>query len=123
VRVEEPADTGQDGFWPVCGYDELRAGRGAAALVHGHAVAIFRTEEGQVHALANHDPFGRSSALARGVVGHRGPVPVVCSPAHGHAFDLRTGQCLDDDGVRVACYEVRVADGTVLVGPRRVVTA
>ncbi|QZY30936.1 nitrite reductase small subunit NirD [Nocardioides coralli] len=110
-------------FWPVCRYDDLRAGHGAAALVHGHAVAIFRTEDGTVHALANHDPFGRSSALARGVVGSRGPVPVVSSPVHGHAFDLRTGLCLDEEGVRVACYEVLVTDGTVHVGPRRVVTA
>ena len=33
---------------------------------------------------------------------------------HKQAFDLRTGQCLDDAAVRVPTYDVRVADGMVL---------
>ena len=36
---------------------------------------------------------------------------------HKQAFDLRTGQCLDDAAVRVPTYDVRVDDGHVLVGP------
>jgi nitrite reductase (NADH) small subunit len=111
--------TAPDGFHTVCRYDDLRVGDGAAALVHGHAVAIFRTADGAVHALANQDPFARESVLARGIVSNRGDVPVVCSPVRGHAFDLRTGRCLDEDGVRVTVYEVRVVEGAVLVGPRR----
>ena len=38
--------------------------------------------------------------LARGIVGTRGDVPFVASPMHKHAFDLRTGRCLDDAHVR-----------------------
>jgi nitrite reductase (NADH) small subunit len=38
---------------------------------------------------------------------------------HRHAFDLRTGQCLDVEQVSVPAYDVRIADGVVLVGPRR----
>ena len=37
--------------------------------------------------------------LARGIVGTRGDVPFVASPMHKQAFDLRTGQCLDDADV------------------------
>ena len=43
-------------------------------------------------------------------------VPFVASPMHKQAFDLRTGQCLDDAAVRVPTYDVRVDDGIVLVG-------
>lgn len=103
---------------PVCRLDQLEVERGATALVHGTAVAVFRTHDGTVHALANHDPFARASVLARGLVGTRGDVPFVASPMHKHAFDLRTGRCLDDESVGVAVFEVRVVDGVVHVGPR-----
>ena len=36
---------------------------------------------------------------------------------HKQAYDLRTGQCLDDADVRVPTYDVRVDDGIVHVGP------
>lgn len=104
---------------PVCRLDDLEVERGAAALVHGQAVALFRTHDGRVYALANHDPFSRASVLARGIVGTRGEVDFVASPMHKHAFDLRTGRCLDDDHVSVASYEVRIDGGVVQVGPRQ----
>jgi nitrite reductase (NADH) small subunit len=108
---------------PVCRLAELDVERGAAALVHGQAVAVFRLHDDSVHALANQDPFSRAGVLGRGIVGTRTvdgeAVPFVASPMHKHAFDLRTGRCLDDEGVSVASFEVRVVDGTVLVGPRK----
>jgi len=107
------------GYLPVCRLDDLEVERGAAALVHGQAIALFRTPDGAVHALSNHDPYCHSAGLARGIVGRRDDVPFVASPRHGHAFDLRTGRCLDDAGVTVAVYEVRLVDGMVQVGPRR----
>lgn len=110
----KPADEWQ----PVCRLDELEVERGATALVHGQAVAIFRTHDDTVYALSNHDPFAKASVLARGIVGTRGDVPFVASPIHRHGFDLRTGRCLDDDHVSVAVHGVRVVDGVVLVGHR-----
>ncbi|MFZ5846478.1 MAG: nitrite reductase small subunit NirD [Actinomycetota bacterium] len=112
------------GAWtPVCRLIELEVERGATALVNGQAVAVFRTHDDTVHALANHDPFSRASVLARGIVGTRtvdgAEVPFVASPMHKHAFDLRTGRCLDEEDVAVTAYEARVVDGTVLVGPRK----
>ena len=108
-----------DQWHPVCRMVELDIERGVAALVHGQAVAIFRVNEDTVYAVANHDPFERTSVLARGIVGRRDDVPFVASPVHKHAFDLRTGQCLDDSHVHVAAYEVKVLEGVVLVGPRK----
>ena len=104
---------------PVCRLAELEIERGAAALVHGQAVAIFRLDDSTVYALANHDPFSRQSLLARGIVGSREGVPFVASPLHKHAFDLRTGRCLEDPHVSVAAYDVKVEEGVVLIGHRK----
>jgi nitrite reductase (NADH) small subunit len=108
-----------DDWQAVCRFAQLEVERGATALVHGQAVAIFRTHDDTVYALGNHDPFAKASVLARGIVGTRGDVPFVASPMHKHAFDLRTGRCLDDVHASVPAYDVRVVDGVVLVGHRK----
>lgn len=108
-----------DEFAVVCRLEDLEVERGATALVHGQAVAIFRTHDDTIYALGNYDPFAKASVLARGIVGTRGDVPFVASPMHKQAFDLRTGRCLDDESVSVPAYEVRVVDGVVRVGPRQ----
>ena len=104
---------------PVCRYDDLEPEVGVAALVAGEAVAIFRTHDGNIHAISNYDPCSHASVLARGIVGTRGEVPFVASPMHKQAFDLRTGQCLDDAAVRIPTYDVVVTDGVVRVGGRK----
>ena len=101
---------------PVCLLDDIEVEGGVVALVGGSAVAIFRTHDGNVHAISNYDPVACASVLARGIVGTRGDTPVVASPMHKQSYDLRTGQCLDDAAVRVPTYDVRVEDGLVLVG-------
>lgn len=104
---------------PVCRVAELEVERGVAALVHGQAVAIFRTPDDQIYAIGNHDPFAKASMIARGIVGTRGDVPFVASPSHKHAFDLRSGKCLDDAHVSVPAYDVKVVEGVVLIGHRK----
>lgn len=107
----------------MCRIAELEADRGVTALVHGQAIAIFRTHHDEVFALGNHDPFARAAGgggLAKGIVGTRDGTPFVASPAHRHAFDLRTGRCLDDAHVAVPAYDVKVVEGVVLIGHRKV---
>jgi len=107
---------------PVCRIAELEADRGVTALVHGQAIAIFRTHDDEVYALGNHDPFARTAAggLAKGIVGVRDGVPFVASPVHRHGFDLRTGRCLEDHHVAVPAYDVKIVEGVVLIGHRKV---
>jgi nitrite reductase (NADH) small subunit len=112
--------TRAEAWQPVCRLAELELDRGATALVHGQAVAIFRTGDDGVYVLGNHDPFAKASVMSKGIVGLRGGVPFVASPAHRHAFDLRTGRCLEDAHVSVPAYDVKVVDGVVLVGQRKV---
>ena len=97
----------------VCRLEQLLLERGVAALVGGVQVALFRTFDGALYAIGNQDPFTGAYVLSRGIVGTRGEAPTVASPLHKQVFDLRTGRCLDDDGVRVPVFAVRVVDGTV----------
>jgi nitrite reductase (NADH) small subunit len=107
----------------VCRLDDIEVEGGVAGLVAGEAIALLRTHDGNVFAISNYDPFSRASVLARGIVGSRstaeGEVLFVASPMHKQAFDLRTGQCLDDADVRIPTYDVRVTGGCVLVGPQQ----
>ena len=114
-----PGDDEPNPWEPVCPLAELEIERAAVALVHGQAIAVVRVDETTVYALANHDPFDRHATLNRGIVGLDGEVPFVASPVHKHRFDLRTGGCLEDPHVSVGSYDVRVAEGVVLVGRRR----
>ncbi|GAA0393209.1 nitrite reductase small subunit NirD [Streptomyces luteireticuli] len=84
------------GWTPVCRYDDLVPGRGVAALVDGRQVALFRDRAGTVYAVGNHDPFSGAHVISRGLLGTREGVPVVISPMHKQAFDLRSGRCPDE---------------------------
>ncbi|GGF52061.1 nitrite reductase small subunit [Marmoricola endophyticus] len=103
----------------VCRYEDLDAEHGVAVLVHGRGVAVFRSAEGRVLAVANRDPFSRASALSRGLVGTSGGVTYVSCPTHLQTFDLDTGVCLEDPQVRISTYDVRVRNAMVEVGARR----
>jgi nitrite reductase (NADH) small subunit len=109
--------TGTDGqgWTAVCRYDELLPERGVAALVGGTQVALFRTYDGALYAIGNQDPFTGAWVLSRGIVGTRATRPTVASPLHKQVFDLRTGECPDEEDVAVPVYEVRARAGTVEV--------
>ncbi len=100
----------------VCDVARLMPERGAAALVDGRQVAIFRTHDGELHAVDNIDPISGAAVLSRGIVGDRGGVPTVASPIYKESFSLVDGRCLDADGVTLTVYAVRVTDGRVQIG-------
>lgn len=99
----------------VCRLDALAIDRGAAALVEGQQVAVFRLASGDVFAVDHRDPFSGANVMARGLVGTRGDKSTVASPIYKQVFDLATGQCLDDESVSLRSWPVRVVDGTVEV--------
>jgi nitrite reductase (NADH) small subunit len=101
----------------VCALDDLAYDRGAAALVGAYQIALFRTSpDDELYALSNYDPFSKAYVLSRGIVGSKGSTPKVASPVYKQAFDLRTGECLDDPAQSVKTFPVRVEGGRVLVG-------
>lgn len=97
-----------DGWFTVCGLHRLVPGRGIAALLpDGRQVAVFRDRADRLYAIDNRDPFGGAAVLSRGLTGTHHGRPFVASPLLKQRFDLETGQCLDDESVRVTAYRVR----------------
>ena len=102
----------------VCAREEILPNTGVCCLVAGKQVALFRlVDEAREHffAISNYDPFSKANVLSRGIVGDRAGRPKVASPIYKQSFCLETGECLDDPGVSVPSYAVRVADGFVEV--------
>ena len=95
-------------WMPVCRVDDIVPNTGVCALVEGRQIAIFRLDDGSVHAIDNRDPFSEANVLSRGIVGDLKGEIVVASPVYKQHFSLATGQCLEDAAVRVAVFPVRV---------------
>lgn len=92
----------------ICDRRALIPGRGVAALLpDGRQAAVFLTRAGRLLAIDNRDPFTGAAVLSRGLTGTHQGRPYVASPLLKQRFDLETGECLDDESVRVATYEVR----------------
>ncbi|MBG0855421.1 nitrite reductase small subunit NirD [Streptomyces spinoverrucosus] len=99
-----------DDWFTVCDLTRLLPGRGVAALLpDGRQVAVFRDRNGELYAVDNRDPFSGAGVLSRGLTGTHQGSPFVASPLLKQRFDLVSGQCLDDEAVRVTTYEVRAA--------------
>ncbi|WP_262848816.1 nitrite reductase small subunit NirD [Mumia quercus] len=102
----------------VCAVDALFPDRGAAALVDGRQVALFRLAGDApttVRAIGHRDPYSGANVMARGLVGTVGDVPVVVSPMHKQRFRFDDGCAIDEPGVSVGVWATRVLDGVVEV--------
>ncbi|WNB87483.1 nitrite reductase small subunit NirD [Cellulomonas sp. ATA003] len=103
----------------MCRLGDLARERGAAALLDGEQVALFRLADDTVLAVQQRDPFSGAHVMSRGIVGSRGDVPTVASPMYKQVFDLRTGRCLDAVGREpqdLRTWPVRLDGDVVLVG-------
>jgi len=99
----------------VCALDDIVPNSGVCALAGGRQIAVFHLDDGSVHALANHDPFSKANVLSRGIVGDIKGEAVVASPVYKQHFSLKTGQCLEDEAVKVETYPVRIDEGIVYI--------
>lgn len=106
---------GNSEWTSACAYDRLLPCRGVAVLLPGGVqVALFRLDDGALHALSNIDPFSGAAVLSRGIVGDRGGRACVQSPIKKQAFSLEDGVCLDDPDTSVSVYRTRITpDGFV----------
>jgi nitrite reductase (NADH) small subunit len=96
------------GWFTVCALDGLTPGRGVAALLRdGSQAAVFLDRAGRTYVVGNRDPFTGAYVLSRGLLGSADGVPFVASPLLKQRFDLRSGRCLDDEGVSVPVFRSR----------------
>ncbi|PSB16488.1 nitrite reductase (NAD(P)H) small subunit [Phormidesmis priestleyi ULC007] len=100
----------------ICPIEQILPNTGVCALVEGQQVAVFRVGDGtEIYALSNYDPFSKAFVLSRGIIGDRNGIPKVASPIYKQNFNLQTGQCLDDETVRIPTFAVRVIEMQVQV--------
>ena len=100
----------------VCSVDDLQPDSGICALVDNKQVAIFyMPKEQAVYAVNNYDPFGNANVLSRGLIGDINNIPMVSSPLYKQHFNLLTGECLEDESVRIEAYAIRIENGRVEV--------
>ena len=100
----------------VCELSALLPNVGVRALLGDSQVAVFKLSGGdEIFAIDAFDPFSNAPVLSRGIVGDVKGRLVVASPIYKQHFDLKTGQCLEDDSVAVRTFAVRVVDGQVQV--------
>lgn len=102
----------------VCTMRQLVPERGVAVLVGEAQVALFRVRAGAddfVYAVGHRDPFCDANVIARGIVGSVGERDTVASPMYKHVFDLATGECLTEPGVRLPVHRTWLAGGVVYV--------
>jgi nitrite reductase (NADH) small subunit len=102
----------------ACAYEFLIPNRGVGVLLaDGTQAALFRLDDGTLHAVGNIDPFSGAAVISRGIVGDRGGRATVQSPIKKQAFGLDDGVCLDDPDVALPVYSTRItADGQVEIG-------
>jgi nitrite reductase (NADH) small subunit len=96
------------GWFTVCPLDGLTPGRGVAALLRdGSQAAVFLDRAGRTYVIGNQDPFTGACVLSRGLLGSDRGALFVASPLLKQRFDLRTGHCLDEEGVSVPVFRSR----------------
>ncbi|MFM8342801.1 MAG: nitrite reductase small subunit NirD [Methylomonas sp.] len=101
----------------VCAVDDLVPNAGICALVDKQQIAIFSMPKiDGLFAIDNFDPFSGANVLSRGMVGDLGGEPMLASPMYKQHFSLKTGQCFEDEAVKVAVYAVQVCEGKVQIG-------
>lgn len=99
----------------VCTVEDLIPESGIAVWTPDGPVAIFYVPHRlpALFAISHTDPFSGSNVLARGITGDLKGQPVVASPLYKQHFNLITGQCLEDENVKVTTHQV-LLDGNAV---------
>ncbi len=100
----------------VCELDALIPDVGVRALLGDDQVAVFRVScSDDIFVIDAIDPFSNVPVLSRGIVGDLKGQLVVASPVYKQHFNLKTGQCIEDDAVSIRTYPTRVIAGRIQV--------
>lgn len=101
-------------FIQVCLINDLVKNSGVAALIKGIQVALFYINN-EVYALDNYDPIGKAYVMSRGMIGDIKGELMVAAPLKKQHYSLKTGVCLDMEGVSIPSYEAKIENNQVFV--------
>lgn len=101
-------------FYKACHVDDLVPNSGVAVLINDQQIALFNLAN-EVYATSNYDPVGKANVMSRGMVGDLKGEPMVAAPLYKEHYSLITGQCLDNDALSIAVFEVKIEQGTVFI--------
>lgn len=100
----------------VCSDTDLVTNSGVCALLNDQQIALFKIKSAndeQLFAVSNWDPIGKANVLYRGLLGSVQDSKVIISPLYKQRYCLESGQCLDDDGIKLTVYPVRIEHSQV----------
>ena len=98
-----------DSWRPVAGLSDLPPGSRKLVRIDGHSLLLFNVD-GSVHAIADSCPHAGAWLGGSTLSGS-----FLCCPAHGMAFDLRTGCMRGEAGLTVRVYPVQAEGEAVSV--------
>ena len=105
-----------DNWITVCSDKDLVTNSGVCALLNEQQIALFKIKSAndeQIFAVSNWDPIGKANVLYRGLLGSVQDKKVIVSPLYKQRYCLGSGQCLDDDTVKLIVYPVRIEQNQV----------
>jgi nitrite reductase (NADH) small subunit len=100
----------------VCSDTDLVTNSGVCALLNDQQIALFKIKSAndeQLFAVSNWDPIGKANVLYRGLLGSVQDSKVIISPLYKQRYCLESGQCLDDDAIKLTVYPVRIEHSQV----------
>ena len=96
-------------FVKVATLSDLPPGTAKAVEVAGTPIALYNVD-GSVCATTNTCPH-KGGPLGEGEL----DAAVITCPWHGFQYDVKTGRCLTNPALNVACHQVRVDGQDILV--------
>jgi nitrite reductase (NADH) small subunit len=114
--MSTPIISSQNKWITVCSDADLVANSGVCALLNEQQIALFKIKsvnDEQVFAVSNWDPVGKANVLYRGLLGSVEETKVIISPLYKQRYCLESGQCLDDEHIKLIVYPVRVEQNQV----------
>ena len=99
-------------YYSVGSLDEYLVQLGRVVIIKDQEIAIFRTTDGNVYAVANKSTHPKGGPLAEAIVsGH-----YIYDPLYDWRIDLITGKVQAPDTGQVATYSVIVKNGEIQIG-------
>ena len=106
----------QHNWITVCRDTDLVTNSGVCALLNEQQIALFKIKSAndkKIFAVSNWDPIGKANVLYRGLLGSVQDAKVIISPLYKQRYCLESGQCLDDDAIKLIVYPVRIEQNHV----------